>query len=130
MNSNNKYKIITDLKFKTTLNDGGSYDSVYYQIDLDAKVVVKIEDDCNANLGGTPVLEKNTLYTKIIDGDIYRDTRDLIEELIDKEDINEEGNYNFFIFLTLDYEKEIYDSSAISDINNLLNKFDNLDMFL
>ena len=54
MNSNNKYKIITDLKFKTTLNDGGSYDSVYYQIDLDSKVVVKIEEDCNANLGGTP----------------------------------------------------------------------------
>ena len=74
-----------------------------------------------------PVLEKNTLYTKIIDGDIYRDTRDLIEELIDKEDINEEGNYNFFTILTLDYEKEIYDSSTISDINNLLNKFDNLD---
>lgn len=70
------------------------------------------------------------MYTKIIDGDIYRDTRDLIEELIDKEDINEEGNYNFFTILTLDYEKEIYDSSAISDINNLLNKFDNLDMFL
>ena len=67
------------------------------------------------------------MYTKIIDGDIYRDTRDLIEELIDKEDINEEGNYNFFTILTLDYEKEIYDSSAISDINNLLNKFDNLD---
>lgn len=70
------------------------------------------------------------MYTKIIDGDIYRDTRDLIEELIDKEDINKEGNYNFFTILTLDYEKEIYDSSAISDINNLLNKFDNLDMFL
>ena len=70
------------------------------------------------------------MYTKIIDGDIYRDTRDLIEELIDKEDINEEGNYNFFTILTLDYEKEIYDSSTISDINNLLNKFDNLDMFL
>lgn len=67
------------------------------------------------------------MYTKIIDGDIYRDTRDLIEELIDKEDINDEGNYNFFTILTLDYEKEIYDSSAISDINNLLNKFDNLD---
>ena len=48
-------------------------------------------------------MEKNTLYTKIIDGDIYRDTRDLIEELIDKEDINEEGNYNFFTILTLDY---------------------------
>ena len=67
------------------------------------------------------------MYTKIIDGDIYRDTRDLIEELIDKEDINNEGNHNFFTILTLDYEKEIYDSSAISDINNLLNKFDNLD---
>lgn len=67
------------------------------------------------------------MYTKIIDGDIYRDTRDLIEELIDKEDINDEGNYNFFTILTLDYEKEIYDSSTISDINNLLNKFDNLD---
>lgn len=67
------------------------------------------------------------MYTKIIDGDIYRDTRDLIEELIDKEDTNEEENYNFFTILTLDYEKEIYNSSTISDINDLLNKFDNLD---
>lgn len=54
MNSNDKYEIITDLKSRTTLDDGGSYDSIYYQIDLDAKVVVKIEEDCNANLGGTP----------------------------------------------------------------------------
>ena len=127
MNSNDKYEIITDLKSRTTLDDGGSYDSIYYQIDLDAKVVVKIEEDYDANLGGTPVLEKNTLYTKIIDDDIYRETRDLIEEIIDKEDTNEEENYNFFTILTLDYEKEIYNSSTISDINDLLNKFDNLD---
>ena len=35
MNSNDKYEIITDLKFRTTLNDGGSYNSIYYQIDLE-----------------------------------------------------------------------------------------------
>lgn len=127
MNSNDKYEIITDLKFRTTLNDGGSYNSIYYQIDLENKVVVKVKEDYDANLGGTPVLAKNTLYTKIIDDDICREAKALIDEVIDKEDINEEGIYNYFTVLTLDYEKKIYNSSTISDINDLLNKFDNLD---
>lgn len=126
MDSNNKYEIITDLQAKTMLDDGGSYDSIYYQIDLENKVVVKVEEDYDANMGGTPALEKNILYTKIIDDDICSEARALIDEVINKEDVRDKENYNSFTILTLDYEKLIYNSSTISDIKKLLTKFDNL----
>lgn len=126
MDSNNKYEIITDLKAKTMLDDGGSYNSIYYQIDLENKVVVKIEENYHANLGGTPVLEKNTLYTKKMDDDICSEAKVLIDEVINKEDVRDEENYNNFTILSVDYEKEICNLNTISDIKKLLTKFDNL----
>lgn len=124
LNSKNKYTIITDMRWKTMRNDGGSNTSIYYQIDLDNNIVSKIQEDFQANLGGTPKTEKSVIYIKKIDSNIKEDAKSLLEEIIAKEDINETHNYNFFAILNLNVEKEIFNTNTIERINNLLKEMD------
>ena len=124
LNSKNKYTIITDMRWKTMRNDGGSNTSIYYQIDLDNNIVSKIQEDFQANLGGSPNTEKSLIYIKKIDSNIKEDAESLLEGIITKEDINETHNYNFFTILNLNLEKEIYNTDTIENINNLFKKMD------
>lgn len=126
LDSKNKYTIITDLKWKTMQNDGGSHSSLYYQIDLDNNIISKVQEDYHANLGGTPNTEKSVIYIKKIDSNIEEDAKSLLEGIITREDINETHNYNFFTILNLNVEKEIYNINTIENINNLLKKIDEL----
>ena len=125
MNSNNKFVITTDMRWKTMRNDGGSNDSIYYQIDLENKVVVKIEEDYYANLGGTPRTEKSILYTKKLSDELAEETEKIIDDIIDKEDINDENNYYFFTIESLNYKKDIYFNSCVykSECDNFLPEF-------
>ena len=120
-----KYTIITDMRWKTMQNDGGSNNSVYYEIDLDNKTIIKIEEDYQANLGGIPTTEKSILYTKKIDDSLVNETKILIEEIINKEDIKSSGNYNSFTIEGPNIEKVIYNLDTVRRINDLLTKFDN-----
>ncbi len=126
LNSENKYTIITDMRWKTMQNDGGSYTSVYYQIDLDNNIISKIEENFEANLGGTTNTKKSIIYTKNIESNIKEDIKLLLEEIITKQDINENNNYNFFTILNMNIEKEIFNTNSIEKINNLLNRIDEL----
>ena len=124
LNSKNKYTIITDMRWKTMLNDGGSNTSIYYQIDFDNNIVSKIQEDFQANLGSSSNTEKSIIYIKKIDSNIKEDAESLLEEIITKEDINETHNYKYFTILNLNAEKNIYNSNTIENINNLLEKMD------
>lgn len=126
LNSKNKYTIVTDYRWKTMQNDGGSNSSIYYQIDLDNNIISKVQEDYHANLGGTPTKQKNVVYIKQIAIDIQEEVKTLLTEIIDKEDINETHNYNSFIILNLNTEKEIYNVNTIENINVLLKKIDEL----
>ena len=126
LDSKNKYIIITDLKWKTMQNDGGSHSSIYYQIDLDNNIISKVQEDYHANLGGTPSQHKNVIYIKKIDTNIQSEVKSLLNEIITKEDINETHNYNFFTTKSLDAEKDIYNVNTIESINSLLKKIDEL----
>lgn len=125
LNTKNKYTIITDMKWKTMQNDGGSHTNIYYQLDLDNNAITKIKEDFQANLGGLPSTRKSTIYVKKIDSNIKNEAKLLLEELLIKEDINKTNNYNCFTILNLDYEKDIYNINTIKLINNLLKKIDN-----
>lgn len=124
LDSKNKYTIITDLKWKTMLNDGGSHSSLYYQIDLDNNIICKVQEDYHANLGGTPSKQKNVIYIKKIDTNIQVEVKSLMNEIITKEDINETHNYEFFTISSLNTEKKLYNINTIENINVLLKKID------
>lgn len=127
LDSRNKYTLTTDSRWKTMQNDGGSNSSIYYQIDLDNNIISKIQEDYHANLGGSPKLEKNVIYTKQIDPNIGKEINSVLTEIITKEDINETHNYNFFTILNLHTEKNIYNIKTIENINNFLKKIDELE---
>ena len=120
-----KYTIITDMRWITMQNDGGSHNSIYYEIDLDNKIITKIEEAYRANLGGTPTTKKSALYTKKINDSLVNETKELIEEIINKEDINNSNNYHSFTIKSSNINKDIYNLDTIKIINNLLTKFDN-----
>ena len=126
LDSKNKYTIITDLRWNTMQNDGGSHSSLYYQIDLDNNIISKVQEDYHANLGGTSSKQKSVIYIKKIDTNIQVEVKSLVDEIITKEDINETHNYNFFTISSLNTEKDIYNINTIENINVLLKKIDEL----
>ena len=107
LNSKNKYTIITDLRWKTMLNDGGSNSSLYYQIDLDNLIVKKIEEEYHANLNGTPSKYIKELYTKKINDTLKKELENLLNDVLTKEDVKD-NNYDYFTVLNLNTTKNIY----------------------
>ena len=126
LDSKNKYIIVTDFKWLTMRNDGGSNTSIYYQIDLDNNIISKVQEDYKANLAGTPSTKTNVIYIKKIDTNIQKEVRTLLTEIISKEDINDSNNYHSFTISTLNTEKIIYNKTTIESINVLLKKIDEL----
>ncbi len=127
LDSKDKYIIVTDSKWLTMLNDGGSNTSIYYQIDLDNNIISKVQEDYKANLlEGTPSTKTNVIYIKKIDTNIQKEVRALLTEIISKEDINDSNNYHPFTISTLNTEKVIYNKNTIESINVLLKKMDEL----
>lgn len=124
LDTHNKYEIITDLRFKTLQNDGGSNTSIYYQIDLDNKYVIKVQEDYHANLLGTPTTDIKIIYKKNIENDMALEIKSLINNVLTKEDTNEEKNYSYFTILSINTKRDIYNINTIEDINKLLQKID------
>lgn len=123
-NASDSYEVITNMRFKTMLNDGGSNTSVYYQIDLKTKKVTKIQEDYQANLGGNGKTSKKTLYAKKISSSLKKEISSSLEKILAKEDIKGD-NYSFYVIKAKNQSKEIYNEKTIKDIENLLNKIDN-----
>lgn len=126
LDTHNKYTITTDLRWFTLQNDGGSYDNIYYQIDLDNNIISKINESYRANLLGTPSTQKDIIYIKKINTNTQSELSSLLNEIITKEDINETNNYNFFTIETLTNKKSIYNVNTIDSIKSLLKKIDEL----
>lgn len=123
LDSNNKYVIVTDYKWRTMMNDGGSHTSIYYNIDLDSNVVQKVRESYNANLGGIPKTTTNILYTVNINSSIEYDFRELLEnEIILGEPSS--NNYNFYTISSIDGNKIVYNLDTIRNIDNILNNID------
>lgn len=118
------YEVITNMRFKTMLNDGGSNTSVYYQMDLKDNKITKIQEDYKANLQGNARTDKKTLYEKEISSSLSKKIANTLNNIISKEDIKD-GNYNFYVIRFKDQSKEIYNKNSIKDIESLLNKIDN-----
>ncbi len=126
LNSANKYIVITNTKYLTMQNDGGSHTNIFYEIDLDTNNITKIKENYQANLGATLDSVITKVYTKNIDAELSNEVKKILNEALTKEDINEPENYNFLIIETLNNKKEIYSLETISNINKLFSKIDEL----
>lgn len=124
LNTVNKYKVITDMRWNTMRNDGGSNTSMYYYIDLDNKVVSQVIQDYQANLGGIPQTTTQVIYTKQIDSNTRHDMQLLLNNVLEKEDVNETKNYNFYTIETVNKQKDIYNIDTIKQIEEMLKSID------
>lgn len=124
LDSGNKFEIITDFRWRTMLDDGGSNTNIYYQIDLDNNIVKKVQEEYYANLGGTPTTNHEIIYTKKIGKELSEKSKLLLEKVFTKEDVNDENNYEFFTIRTFKKEKNIYSTNMITQINSLLKEID------
>ena len=127
LDSDKKYEITTDEKYYTMQNDGGSHTNVYYQLDFEDAIVVKHEDTYHANLGGTETTDKKTIYTRFIPSTFAEELEKIIKEIITKEDINGEENYEPYVIKTENKEKEIYNAETIDTLKELLDELDELE---
>ena len=117
-----KYTVITDYKFITMMNDGGSYVSIYYDIDLKSGVVTKLEDSYVGFEGFK--YQGKELYKKTLKGNIVKELRKLLEDLVEKEDKNDNNNYSPFVIKYDDKEKDIYNDDSIKSLKEKLTEID------
>lgn len=116
---NYDYKIITDNRFRTLQNDGGSHVNVYYTIDFKNNLIVKYEDKY-VGFKGYEYKDK-VVYKKTISKRMASKLKSVIEELITKEDINTDNNYFCYTLEYCDDKVEIYNEESIEALKDIIN---------
>lgn len=117
-----EYKIITDSKYKTLQNDGGSHINIYYKINFSTKTITKYEDSY-IGFEGYEYKDK-IIYKKNIDINTNKRIKLLINNLIKKEDINDKNSYSSYIVEFNGNSKEIYNSNSIKSLEDILKMID------
>lgn len=126
LDDEDKYVIITDYRWKTMMNDGGSHTSVYYNIDFDKNLVQKVRETYKANLGGTPRTTTEIIYTVEISYNIKSRLKNIVDGNIVLGEASA-ANYNFYTIKSLYSEINIFDLESIDEIQNVLDSIDLLD---
>lgn len=124
LDNENKYEVITDMRYKTMLNDGGSHTNVYYQIDFEHDIAIKISEKNHRRIGETPSTTTTVLYKKKINHELSLELFNYLKEITSKEDKNETNNYSPFVIKSLNLEKDIYNEDTIKTLNEKLKKVD------
>lgn len=121
-NNSYDYKIITNDRFITLQNDGGTKLNVYYQINLNENKIIKYQD-YYVGFKGYEYKDK-VIYEKCIDNDTNNQLKFLLESLVTKEDVNDKNNYSPYVIEFNNEEKKIYNSESIKSLENLLSVID------
>lgn len=123
LDSRKKYRVTTDSKMTTVMNDGGTYTNIYYQIDLENNIVQKIEEFHPSKLNKEQK-EKKTKTTKKIDNTLSSEITKLFNEIVIRVDSKSEGQYSYFVLESVNREKRIYNKDSIASLRELLKKID------
>ena len=95
INSENKFTIVTDEKQKGTI---GSYTDIYYQIDLDRNIVIKVEETYRQINSGYPTTpapyrKRSEAYRKVIDETIAGKVKKVIDKYKNYNSSSNTGTY-------------------------------------
>lgn len=116
------YTIITDTQFHTLENDGGSHTNIYYVVDFQTKIISKYEDRY-IGFKGYEYKDK-LIYEKELSKDKAKELNLLIDEILSKDDINTDNNYNYYIIKDKTKEYKIFNTSNISKLKKILIEID------
>lgn len=117
-----EYTIITDYKYITLQNDGGSHYNVYYKVNSNKGIIKKYEDHYIGFKGYE--YKKKLVYSKKTNSKIKKLTK-VVNDIILKEDINNPKNYSPFEIKYKNTEKVIYNQESINLIRKKLTAIDN-----
>lgn len=123
LDSRNKFKVTTDSSMITAMNDGGTYTSVFYQIDLENNITCKVEEFHPSKLEKDKVSKKQKTIKKI-DDNLSSEIRNVVNTVVMRTDSKGEGQYTYFVLESLNREKKIYNQDSIKDLRELLKKID------
>ena len=118
----NIYTFVTDYKYQTMLNDGGSYISLYYEVNLNTKKIVKKSDSYVANEGYE--YQGKVINTYDINDAQVDSIKKIFNEIIknkDKEIDYSSTNYMYYVLKTSKYKDGI-----ITNDYDLINEFESL----
>lgn len=124
LKNSNKYTIITNSRWLTMQNDGGSNTNIYYEIDFKNKIVNKITENYKANLGKNPKTIISNDYTKEIDNNTSKNLKETIYKLIKNKDINNDNNYDCYEIKWDNNKKNICNINNINKLEKILKKID------
>ena len=124
LKNNNKYIIITNSKWLTMKNDGGSNINIYYEVNFKNNIVNKITEKYKANLGRNPETIISTVYTKKIDKNINIDFKNTLYNLVKNKDININNNYNCYEIKWKNNKKNICNIDSIDKLEKILKRID------
>ena len=118
VNNKDVYKIITDTRFITLHNDGGSHVNVYYIVDFNNNMIAKYEDKY---VGFEGYKYKDKLVSeKGIEETEATKFKKILEELIVKDDINNTNNYNFYTIENGDDKNNIHNEESIELLKDII----------
>ena len=120
---NSTYTITTDYKYLTMQNDGGSNTNIYYKFNPSKGTIKKLEDNYTGFKGYE--YQGKVIYNKAINNNTTKELKDLLNNLISKEDINNPKNYEPYVIKYKDKEKSIYNKDSIKTLREKLEEIDN-----
>ena len=139
----NKYLVITNTRFATMRNDGGSHENIYYGVDLEKGEVTKYQQSVNVymELGFTTDITKIVFHKNLEENDvkelrtllkdIYSETnhkedtekkilKNVTEEITPKEFL---PKYQFYTVSNMSYgEIDVYNEDFIQNFLNIVEK--------
>lgn len=116
-----KYIFITDYRFKTMLNDGGSNTSFYYAVDLKNKFVIKYTDKY-VGFSGYEYKGKE-VYRKSLTDNQIKEIEEIFDDIVNNrgEDLDyKKSNYMYYTLETNKYASIEYNNYE------MINKFEEI----
>lgn len=137
----NKYLVITNTRFATMRNDGGSHENIYYGIDLEKGEITKYQQSVNVymELGFTTDITKIVFHKSLEENDV-KELKTLLNDIYseanhEEENIEEDSlenvttskkflpKYQFYTVSNMSYgEIDVYNEKFIQDFLNIVEK--------
>ena len=121
IDSSNKYIMVTDSKFMTLRNDGGSHIDIYYEIDFDKNKIIKYSSEYVGFEGYKS--KDNIMYEEKLSDEKVIKLKRFIEVAIESKDEiskDKENRYTFYTLKTKDEDINIFDYYLIDAFLNII----------
>ena len=123
LNSENKFKIITDAAIMTTKNEGSSYTNAFYQFDLENNVIGRVIENHPSKYSSDQTVKIDEVNKKVDNG-LKTEAKELLDYIMNNNDKNTEAGNRYYTLEGYNLKKEIYDTDTINKIKALFIKID------